>query len=166
MYRILLVDDEPNILNALRRLLSRLDSRDLDGERCEIHTFASPVEALAFADSNRIDLAISDHRMPEMTGVEFLKALIAKQPDVARLILSGYADFDAVIAAVNDAKVFRFMSKPWNDAELLSAVAQALNARAMALENERLAQLARVQQQQIAAQEAELRRLSAACAAV
>ena len=100
MYRILLVDDEPNILNALRRLLSRLDSRDLNGERCEIYTFASPTEALAFAETNRVDLAISDHRMPEMTGVEFLKALIAKQPDVARLVLSGYADFDAVIAAM------------------------------------------------------------------
>jgi len=166
MYRILLVDDEPNILNELRRLLSRLKPDDLKGEYFVIDTYASPEEALARADEVRIDLAISDYRMPGMNGVEFLKALIGKQPDIARLVLSGYADLDGVIAAINEAKVFRFISKPWNDAELLSAVAQALNARALSMENERLAKLAKQQQLQIALQEAELRRLTAACAAV
>ena len=164
MYRILLVDDEPNILNALRRLLSRLKPEDLNGEYFVIDTYSSPEDALARADEVRIDLAISDYRMPGMNGVEFLKSLIAKQPDVARLVLSGYADLDGVIAAINEAKVFRFISKPWNDAELLSAVAQALNARALAMENERLARLAKQQQVQIAVQEAELRRLVAASA--
>ena len=85
MYRILLVDDEPNILNALRRLLSRLKPDDLNGEYFVIDTYASPEEALERADEVRIDLAISDYRMPGMNGVEFLKKLIAKQPDVARL---------------------------------------------------------------------------------
>lgn len=165
MYRILLVDDEPNILSALRRVLARLKPDDLQGETFQIDAYSSPEEALKRADEITIDLAISDYRMPGMTGVEFLKALIKKQPDVARLVLSGYADLDAVIDAVNEAQVFRFISKPWNEAELLSTIAQALNARALALENRRLATLAREQQARIAAQDAEIRRIFAAASA-
>jgi two-component system probable response regulator PhcQ len=161
MYRILLVDDEANVLSALRRVLATIPPGDLDGERAEIETYTSVHEALRRAATMPIDLVISDYRMPEMSGVEFLEQLIGLQPDVARLILSAYADLDAVTGAINKVQVFRFINKPWHEFELKSAVTQALTQRALLLENRRLADRVRVQQGRLSKHEAELRRLEA-----
>jgi DNA-binding NtrC family response regulator len=161
MYRIMLVDDEINILSALKRALLTIPFDDLDGERPEIETFVSASQALARIRSKPVDLVISDFRMPEMSGVEFLAEAVAAQPDVARLVLSGQADMDAVIDAINRVQIFRFISKPWHDFDLKRAVIQALAARTLVLENKRLADLVRKQYGKISRREAELRRLEA-----
>jgi two-component system probable response regulator PhcQ len=161
MYRILLVDDEANVLSALRRMLSSIPIDELDGERPEIETYTSVQEALRRAATMSVDLVISDYRMPEMSGVDFLAQIIELQPDVARLILSAYADLDAMSGAINKVQVFRFINKPWHEFELKSAVTQALAQRALLLENRRLADRIRTQQGRLSRQEAELRRLEA-----
>jgi len=161
MYRILLVDDEINILSALKRSLQRISFEDLDGERPEIETFVSAPQALARVQRAPVDLIISDFRMPEMGGIEFLAAAVQLQPDVARLVLSGNADLDAVVDAINKVQIHRFIAKPWHDYELKTAVVQALAARNLVLENRRLADLVRKQHGQISRREAELRRLEA-----
>jgi two-component system probable response regulator PhcQ len=160
MYRIMVVDDEQNILNALRRLFSSPLLQGTENSKFQVETFTSPQQALRRAEDGAVfDLVISDYRMPEMDGVAFLKALRQIQPDAERLILSGYADLDALVGAINEAQIFRFVSKPWNDYELKSAVAQALAHRDLLRDNQRLADQVRLQIGVISKQELALRRL-------
>jgi len=97
--------------------------------------------------------------MPEMNGVELLSKLRVLQPDCARVVLSGYTDLNGLIGAINEARIDRFIAKPWNDFELTSALAQILEIRALRLENEALANLARRERGQMSAAELELQRL-------
>lgn len=160
MYRIILVDDEQNILNALRRLFASPSSQDAGGQKYEVEIFISPQQALRRAEEGVVfDLVISDYRMPEMDGVAFLKAFRSIQPNAERLILSGYADLDALVGAINEAQIFRFITKPWHDYELKSAVALALAHRDLLRDNQRLADQVRMQIGVISKQEMALRRL-------
>jgi len=162
MSRLMIVDDEEAILRSLRRLLLAVPCRTGHSSyQLEIEVFASPLQALERARHAAFDLFLSDYRMPGMDGVAFLKAVRELQPDAARLILSGYADLNALLGAINEAQIFRFLSKPWNDFELVSAIAQALEYRDLMLENQRLADLVRVQMGRMTAQELELKRLEA-----
>ncbi len=129
MYRILLLDDEANILSALRRNIASIPARRLGGEALVIETFTDPQAALERCEEVSFHLLVSDYRMPEMSGVEFLTRSIATQPNVPRVIVSGFADRDAIIAAVNEAQLSRFIEKPWNDADLQNAVVTILGAR-------------------------------------
>jgi two-component system probable response regulator PhcQ len=126
MYRVLLVDDEPNILSALRRCLARIDVRQLDGEALQFETFTSPQAAIERSDEQDFDLVISDYRMPSMNGVEFLSRLMETQPAAPRMIVSGFADRDAIIAAVNEVHLTRFIEKPWDEDALRHAVVSIL----------------------------------------
>lgn len=157
MYRIMLVDDEENILNALRRVLSS-NPGEWD-DTLLVETFTEPEEALRRARHTAFDLVMSDYRMPRMNGVEFLKEFKRMQPNVGRLILSGYADLDGLIGAINEVQIFRFLAKPWHDYEIKSAIAQALAYRDMLLENQCLADVVRMQQGRLSRQELELKRL-------
>ncbi len=121
--------------------------------------FTDGAAALQRASECSCALVISDHRMPGMTGVEFLSRLRQLQPDCGRIILSGYADLNALVAAINEAEIARFISKPWADFDLLSAVRQVLRIRELTIENQRLADQVRQQMGVLSAQEAELRRL-------
>lgn len=160
MYRIMLVDDEQNILNALRRLFASSGFNETGDEKYQVETFVSPWLALQRAgDGVKFDLVISDYRMPEMDGVVFLKAFRQIQPHAERLILSGYADLEALVGAINEAQIFRFIAKPWHDYELKSAVAQALAHRDLLRDNQRLADQVRLQRGTISKQEMALRRL-------
>jgi two-component system probable response regulator PhcQ len=156
--RILLVDDEPHIISALQRLL-RSGLKDAKGQRYEVEGFTEASLALTRASERSFLLAISDYRMPSMSGVEFLKELRRVQPDCGRIILSGYADLNALVAAINEAEISRFIAKPWADFDLLSTVRQVLRIRELTMENQILADQVRQQRGLISAHEAELRRL-------
>ena len=134
MSRILLVDDEQNVLNALRRELLN---------DYEIETFNSPFDALVRSKEVAFDLVISDYKMPLMNGIQFLKQFGDIQPDAARLILSGQADLDALISAINETHIYRFISKPWDKTELQSCILQALDFKSIIMESRRLANLYR-----------------------
>lgn len=138
MYRILIVDDEENIVNSLKRCLRKVDD-------WEVKIFTSGAEALQYARSFSFDLFISDFRMPEMNGVQFLSEVKKIQPNAARIILSGYTDLEALVGAINEAEIFRFISKPWNDYELILTIEQALKYKDMLTENAFLAKQVREQ---------------------
>lgn len=160
MSHIMIVDDETSILQALRRLLRvapcAYGSSSFD---LEIETFDSAQAALEHARHHPFDLFLTDYRMPGMDGVAFLMAVKAIQPDAARLIFSGYADLNALMRAVNEVGIDRFIGKPWNDYELVSAIAQSLAHRELMLENRRLADLMRVECGDLTAEQAEAKRL-------
>lgn len=160
MYRIMLVDDEENILKALRRVLTNTPCV-YDGVEypVRVEIFTSADEALNHARHNTVDLVLSDYRMPGKDGVTFLKEFKEIQPHAARLILSGYADLNALMGAINEAQVYRFLNKPWNDYELVSSIAQALAYRNLTLENLHLADQARVENGAMTPQELERKRL-------
>lgn len=151
MTHIVLVDDEANILKSLTRALSK--------QQWKVSTFTSPTEALEQLSENTIDMVISDYRMPEMDGVEFLSLFRQKHPEAVRIILSGQADVDSVMAAINRAEVYRFITKPWDNYELLITLEKALEFNQLRLENEALANTVRKQSVQIETQLNELRRL-------
>ena len=155
--RLLLVDDEPNVLRALERQLRGISRGD--GPAYRIEHFTEPRQALRRAEEQAFDLVISDYRMPEMDGVAFLQAFRRVQPLAARLILSGQTDLSGLIGAINEAGIMRFLTKPWEEAELVFAVELALRERALVLENQRLADELRASRGLLARQEAELRRL-------
>ena len=159
MHRIMLVDDEENILHALRRVLLSTTQGVDTSRRFTIETFISPGQALKRAETTAFDLVLSDYRMPEMGGIEFLKSLRQIQPSVARIILSGYADLAGLVKAINEAEIFRFLSKPWDDWDLKLAIDQALVYKDLLQENQRLADQVRVQQGRLSKQEMALRRL-------
>lgn len=109
--RILCVDDERNVLRALERIF-------LDDDY-EIVLADSGEEGLKLLDSRGpFQVVISDYRMPVMTGVDFLKVVYERSPDTVRIVLSGYADAGAIVAAINDGHIYKFIPKPWNDEEL------------------------------------------------
>jgi two-component system, probable response regulator PhcQ len=162
MSRVMIVDDEVDILKSLRRLL-RVAPCAYGGRTfsLEVEAFSDPAEALERARQEDFDLFISDFRMPKMDGIEFLKGTKELQPDAARLILSGYADLNALVRAVNEVGIERFIGKPWNDYDLMSAIGQALSHRELLLENRQLANLVRLEMGDKTAEQLEAERLEA-----
>ncbi len=125
--RLLIVDDEPGVLAALKRLLRARPCRYGNLEYAlEIETFESPEAALARAAEQAFDLVLTDYRMPAMDGITFLARFRALQPDAARVVLSGVADLDDVMRALNEVDTSRFLPKPWNDQLLVATLAEAL----------------------------------------
>ena len=127
---LLLVDDEANILSALKRLLRS------DGYR--ILTAASGADGLAMLESHPIDVIVSDQRMPGMTGVEFLSLAKTRHPDTIRIVLSGYTELQSVTDAVNEGAIYKFLTKPWDDAKLRGHIREAFERKELAEENRRL----------------------------
>lgn len=160
MEHIVIVDDEPMVLKAIGRLL-RLIPCVFDGQRyeLELHPYTDPLLALHHVKSHAVSMVLSDYRMPEMDGVSLLSECLAQQPSAIRLIISGYADLDALVAAINRAQIYRFISKPWRDYELVTTLAQALRHRQLMLENQKLADICRLQMKTLSAQDRELKRL-------
>jgi CheY-like chemotaxis protein len=118
MTRVLFVDDEPNVLDSIRRQLRKT---------VDIETATSGAAALQLlAETGPVALVISDMRMPEMNGAELLTEIRARYPDTVRMILSGQADLESTIAAVNDGRLFRFLTKPCATEALQQAVAAGL----------------------------------------
>ncbi|MCQ8182406.1 EAL domain-containing protein [Methylomonas sp. SURF-1] len=115
---ILLVDDEPNILSALRRCLRR------DGY--EILTAGSGEEVLELLANNPVMVILSDQRMPGMSGTEFLSRVKVMHPRMVRMILSGYADVTSITEAINKGEIYRYQTKPWDDDDLRKAMQDAV----------------------------------------
>ena len=113
--RILVVDDEEAILETMTFTFE---------DDYEVLTSPSPREALGRLErEGRVAVVISDQRMPEMTGVEFLARVFALHPTTVRMILTGFADMDATIGAINDGHVYAYVTKPWDQDELKQVVA-------------------------------------------
>jgi DNA-binding NtrC family response regulator len=113
---ILVVDDEPEMLFSVRNLLRR---------EFDVHTASSGAEGIKILQEHVIHLVMTDQRMPEMTGVELLQRVKNEHPGAMRLIFTGYADIKAVIDAINQGNVFRFVTKPWEPEDLLAALHEA-----------------------------------------
>lgn len=124
MVRLLLVDDEANVLSALRRSLGRM----LPGD-AEIQACTDPREAAAMFDQVDFDVVVADYRMPHMNGVDLLCLLRQARPDTVRVMLSGQADFTVIMEAVNAAQIFHYIRKPWDQDELEDVVRKALEQR-------------------------------------
>ncbi|HEY6898634.1 MAG TPA: EAL domain-containing protein [Rhodocyclaceae bacterium] len=118
---LLLVDDEPNIINALKRLLRR--------EGYRILTANGGNEALELLAVNQVHVILSDHRMPGMSGIEFLSRARDLYPHTRRIILSGYSDIGTLTDAINRGAVWKFISKPWEDEALKSEVQRAFDLK-------------------------------------
>jgi two-component system probable response regulator PhcQ len=117
------------------------------------------MQAVKYVSEHRVDLVISDYRMPDMDGAAFLTRVKELQPDAARIILSACTDMDGIIRAINHAGIFRFVSKPWSDHDLKTAILEVLAHRRLLIENRRLADEVRSQRGVISRQQLELERL-------
>jgi len=114
--KLLFVDDEERILNALRSIF-RADYN--------VFTASSGPEAMEFLKRFRPHVIISDQRMPEMTGVEFLRQVRDFAPHTVRILLTGYSDLASIVGSINDGEVFRFISKPWDNTDIQKTIAEA-----------------------------------------
>ena len=127
---LLLVDDEPNIVASLKRLFRR------DGH--VILTASSGAEGLSLLSQHKVDVIISDQRMPGMTGVEFLRVAKVNYPDTIRIVLSGYTELQSVTDAINEGAVYRFLTKPWDDEQLREHIKKAFEYKELLEENQQL----------------------------
>jgi DNA-binding NtrC family response regulator len=134
--RILILDDEASIVNAVMRELS---IPPLGHYSYETEGFTDPVLALERAQGASFDAVICDYRMPSMDGLEFLISLRRIQPECARLVLSGQTDMEALSVMVNEAHIYHFIAKPWHDYYLKSLLARALDHSAAMAEHRKLA---------------------------
>ena len=138
---LLFVDDEPGILSSLRRLFRPHGYRILVAE--------SGALGLAELEKTPVDLVISDMRMPEMDGATFLKAVRQRWPDTVRILLTGYADVTSTVAAINDGEIYHYVSKPWDDTEIVNTVREALERYRLKQENLRLTALTQSQNEEL-----------------
>ncbi|WP_248918587.1 HD domain-containing phosphohydrolase [Pseudomonas entomophila] len=138
---ILLVDDEEPILNSLRRLLR--------GQPYDVLLASGGEQALALMALHPVDLVMSDARMPSMDGATLLAHVHQRYPAAVRIMLTGYADPGTIIKAVNEGRIHRYISKPWNDDEMLLMLRQALEHQHSERERQRLEALTRKQNAQL-----------------
>lgn len=138
---ILFVDDEENVLRSLKRLF-------LD-EPYEIYTALSGREALDLMKGHDLAVIVSDQRMPEMSGSEFLRQAKEIQPDAIRIVLTGYADVEAAINAINQGGAYRYITKPWSDPDLILIIRDATETYRLKQENKYLTDLTRRQNEEL-----------------
>jgi|APLak6261671648_1056085.scaffolds.fasta_scaffold01006_3 response regulator RpfG family c-di-GMP phosphodiesterase len=138
---LLFVDDEPNILAALKRLFR--------SQGYQIFTAESGAQGLEIIAQHKIDLVISDMRMPEMNGAQFLEKVRMASPDTVRILLTGFADISSTVDAINKGQIYRYISKPWEDNDISISVRYALEQKQMALEKIRLEALIRKQNEEL-----------------
>jgi DNA-binding NtrC family response regulator len=126
---ILVVDDEEDILFSLRGLLRK---------DFELYTAASGAEALEILRRQPVHVLMTDQRMPQMTGVELLRRAQGNCPEAIRMIFTGYADIKAVIDAINQGQIYRYLTKPWDPDELLAVLHEACEHYERIAERKRL----------------------------
>jgi response regulator RpfG family c-di-GMP phosphodiesterase len=126
---ILYVDDELNNLVSFKALF-RI--------KYNIYTAISGEEAIKILRSKEMNLIITDQRMPQMTGVEFLETILDEFPDPMRILLTGYTDMSAVIDAINKGKIFHYLTKPWNEEELEMTIDRAFEVYKQKIEEKEM----------------------------
>ena len=141
MMTILCVDDEPNILSSLRRLFR--------GKGYEVLTAISGAQGLELLEQQPVDLVISDMRMPEMDGARFLAQVRERWPNTVRLLLTGYSDVQSIQDAINCGEIYRYITKPWDDNDILLIVRHALERHQLELEKQRLEALTLKQNEEL-----------------
>lgn len=114
--KVLFVDDEEHIVSTLRSLFRNT---------CEVYSATSGAQALEILKSNTMHVVVSDQRMPEMAGIELLREVKKISPNTMRIMLTGYADFAAIVSSVNDGEIYRYIYKPWNNKDVLATVTAA-----------------------------------------
>lgn len=139
---VLVVDDVPSVLNLLNNALT--------AHSYNVLTAPSAEAALEILHHHPVDVVISDERMPGMCGSEFLAIVSNKYPDTVRIILTGHASLDAAIRAINEAGIYRFLTKPCNMADLALTIRQALEKKNLENENRRLTDIVRRQDAELA----------------
>jgi DNA-binding NtrC family response regulator len=112
---ILIADDEEMVITSIRAFLQ------LESE-FDIHGFTDPQEAVAFAGANTVDVAVSDYLMPKMNGIQLLGKIKELQPETSRVLLTGHADKQSAIQAINQVALFQYLEKPWDNQQLLLVV--------------------------------------------
>jgi DNA-binding NtrC family response regulator len=137
-HTILIVDDEPNIINALQRLLRQEERQILTAE-----TATQAWERLKQAGG--VDLIISDNRLSDISGIDFLTKVRQAYPDTIRILITGYPDLDSAIEAINKGQVYRYITKPWENEELKLMIKQALDYYNVLRDNRTLLRIARKQ---------------------
>jgi len=140
--QILFVDDEKNVLQSLKRLC-------MDGNYSVILANSGEEALEILKDNVNIGLIVSDQRMPAMTGSEFLEKAKEMLPDTVRILLTGYADINAVADAINKGGAYRYITKPWNDEELLQIIGDAVRRYSLIKENKRLQEIIRKQNEEL-----------------
>jgi response regulator RpfG family c-di-GMP phosphodiesterase len=141
-FNVLFVDDEENVLRSLKRLF-------LDVDNVEVFTALSGKEGLEILKNNKISAIISDQRMPEMSGAEFLERARKISPDSVRVVLTGYADINAAIDAINKGGAYRYITKPWNDSDIVITILNAVERYRLIKENKRLTELTKKQNEEL-----------------
>jgi response regulator RpfG family c-di-GMP phosphodiesterase len=112
---VVIVDDEEMVVTSLRALLQLETENDVYG-------FTDPAEAVKFVESNPVDVCVSDYLMPGMNGIQFLCRAKQLQPEASRVLLTGHADKQSAIAAINQVSLFQYVEKPWDNAQLLLVI--------------------------------------------
>jgi response regulator RpfG family c-di-GMP phosphodiesterase len=126
---ILYIDDEIHNLNAFKASFRRLFT---------VFTAVSAEDAVKVLEKEEVHVIISDQRMPRVTGIEFFESILDKYPEPIRMLLTGYADINAVIDAINKGQVYKYFSKPWNDEDLRHNIEKAFEVYALRKENKEL----------------------------
>lgn len=126
---VLYLDDEVNNLTAFRANFRRI---------YDVFTAVNAKEARKILDENEIHVIISDQRMPEISGIEFFESILNEHPEPLRMLLTGYADINAVIDAINKGQVYKYFPKPWNDDELRENIEKAFDLYVLRKENHEL----------------------------
>lgn len=136
-HTVLFVDDEVNILKALQRLLRMEDMNVLCASRA--------TEAMELLERHPCQVVVTDQRMPEMSGVDFLAQVREHHPDMVRMMLTGYTEMNVAVDAINRGEIYRLITKPWNDDELRATIRQAFDHADLKAEIKRLNQVTREQ---------------------
>ena len=154
---LLIVDDEPHVCDSVHDLLRR-EFRVLKANSAE--------EGYRIMQEEEVHIVMSDQRMPQITGVELLTKVKARHPQAIRMLFTGFADLESIIAAINQGHIYQFMKKPWQPEELIAAVRQAAvefdRLEAMAHEREHLVSEVTELKHRVTALETEVQRLQRA----
>lgn len=129
MINVLYIDDEPHNLTSFRASFRRTFN---------VYTTECVDEARKILDTKEVHVILSDQRMPKMTGIEFFESILKTHPDPIRILITGYTDINAVIDAINRGQVYKYLTKPWNENDIINFIETACEIYRLRKENETL----------------------------